>query len=118
MVSRRRFLAAGGGSVLLAGCPLTPTTPVPLDSPLRRGSFPVGRAILGVTPGTSAVPVPGAIAFNTITRTCGNIDLPAQVPAMVYYPAVEDSDDLQRRIDFWIALPRPLPTTVPPPVIP
>ena len=105
LMSRRLFLASAAGGALLRACP--PSGPLPpVGSPLRRGRYWVGRALLGTTPGTSAPLLPDRVhmGINSLnTRACPNgptltAEQPLRIRASIYYPAIEESVDVGRRI--------------------
>jgi predicted dienelactone hydrolase len=111
--SRRRLLVAGtaaGAAVgLFPGVSFAQQT----LSPLQRGPHPVGRALLGVTPGTQRLPLPAMIDLSTRgenTVQCKNGPLsarrPAEIAAQLWYPAKEESRDFSRELA--IARPAPL----------
>lgn len=98
-ITRRRLLCAAGASALLPGCPLN-VAPVPPDSPLLRGRYPVGQARLGATPGTTRPPVPDTLrtpVSSIDTANCAGGTLrsvrPATIDAAVYFPAVAEGSD-------------------------
>lgn len=91
--SRRSFLAALGIAGIVAAC--SPSSqPAPGESPMYLGKNGVARAILGMTPGTTAMPTPKSIGVGS-TEYCSNnpifISTPSVVPASVYYPAQNTS---------------------------
>jgi pimeloyl-ACP methyl ester carboxylesterase len=98
---RRRLMTGAGAAALLSGCPLN-VVQTPADSPMRRGPFEVGQAILGVTPDTLPLPVPADLAFTPALATCDGGPSPQMPPSeirsVVYYPAVATSDDVSLRI--------------------
>ena len=106
LVSRRVFLASAASGALLQACP--PSRPVPpVGSPLRRGRYSVGRALLGTTPGTTKPGMPervkfaGSGAVNVLVCADGTTvrpHRPDHIDAAIYYPAIEESVDLTRTI--------------------
>jgi len=93
---------AAGAAVGLFPAVSFPQKPV---SPLQRGPHPVGRALLGVTPGTQRPAMPAEADLsdrseNTIQ--CKNGPLAAKRPdsiaAQLWYPAREESQDFSRNI--------------------
>jgi predicted dienelactone hydrolase len=66
----------------------------------RRDSYPVGRALLGVTPGTARPPTPAGInisdrAENTITCKNGPVTArrPDEIAGQLWYPARKEAHD-------------------------
>jgi hypothetical protein len=109
-ISRRRFLGAAGACALLQACSLLdPISGVPIGSPLRRGRYAVGRARLGITPGTFRPPMPAHVHLPNnryIIESCATeivqVDRPSAIDAMVWYPARQESPDIARPIDKWV----------------
>src|SRR5687768_7783967 len=59
-------------------------------TPLQRGPYRVERAVLGVTAGTTRVPVPEEVPFSSQLMRCRNtvsqVVRPESITAAVYYP--------------------------------
>src|SRR5260370_39045181 len=88
---RRQYRGTLATVLAYKGC--APGAPAPpSESPFYRGPYNVGRAILGVAHGTTAMPRPASIgpAENDTFCTCVTviaIVTPARFRAIVYYPA-------------------------------
>src|SRR5258707_3578807 len=108
-LTRRSFLV----SLMAIGATCKQQPGPPLESPIYRGKFSVRRALLGSTPYTAAIPLPQQIGdFHTgdfldgVGVPCADGSminktflLPADVPAMVYYPALSTSYSTALPID-------------------
>src|SRR5260370_16254720 len=96
-LSRRQFLGTLATVLAYKGC--APGAPAPpSESPFYRGPYNVGRAILGVAPGTTAMPRPDSIGPAENDTFCPGgtviaIVTPATFRAIVYYPAWHQSYD-------------------------
>jgi dienelactone hydrolase len=104
-IGRRRFLGAAGACAVLHGCSWSPVTSAPSGSPLRRGRYAVGRARLGITPGTFRPPMPEHVQLTDHpdnTESCATeivqVRRPSAIDAMVWYPARRESSDIARPI--------------------
>jgi hypothetical protein len=107
-LSRRNFietLIAIGAVGLIPGCKSCNTPPAaPAESPYYLGPFPVGRAVLGITPGSQKMLYPTSISPGQTQYYCpeGNITIStgSPIPVMIYYPSSSTTYDLNLPINM------------------
>lgn len=92
-LSRRQFIGTVAAVLAYKGCG---SPAPPSESPFYRGPYGVGRAILGVAPGTTAMPRPDSLGPAENDTFCPDgtkiaVVLPATFRAMVYYPGLHES---------------------------
>jgi hypothetical protein len=106
-LTRRNFLnnlCAAAAVSLIPGCKCNQIPAAPLESPFYLGPYPVRKAVLGVTPGTTRMPWPTTVSGGetgflcpdgTITISAGN-----PIPVMIYYPGYSTSYDINLPIEI------------------